>query len=308
MIEPETAMIVPVPLPTEVTRPADETVAMPGAFGTHVTAAPGMAVPPASFTVAVSVAVAPIDAKESDVGDNSMLARTCETVTADVALAEPEVAVIVAVPAATAVTSPADETVATDAADVDHVTVAPDMADPPVSFTVALSVTVSPNDAKVVVLGETSTVDTTCPTVTADVPVAAPEVAVIVAVPSATAVTSPAADTVATVSADVAHVTVALAIVAPFWSLTVAVSCVVSPKEAKLRLVAERVIEVATGVGVGVVGVVGGAVGPVPLSPHASSKSRATTACVLVLKPLVNIRPYPTKGTNRSLSCSVSAM
>jgi len=120
---------------------------------------------------------------------------------------------------------------------------------------------------------------------------------VTVAVPSATAVTSPADDTVATAAADVAHVTVAPLIVAPFWSLTAAVSCVVSPKEAKLRLVAERVIEVATGVGVGVGvgGVVGGAVGPVPLSPHASSKSTATTACVLVLNLPVDIRTYPTE-------------
>ena len=52
--------------------------------------------------------------------------------------------------------------------------------------------------------------------------------------------------------------TVAPLIVAPFWSLTVAVICVVSPKEAKLRLVDESVIDVATGVGVGVgVGSVG---------------------------------------------------
>ena len=81
---------------------------------------------------------------------------------------------------------------------------------------------------------------------------AEPEVAVIVAVPSATAVTSPADETVATAAADVAHVTVAPLIVAPFWSLTVAVSCVVTPNEAKHRLVDESVIDVATGVGVGV--------------------------------------------------------
>ena len=71
----------------------------------------------------------------------------------------------------------------------------------------------------------------------------------IVAEPSATAVTSPADDTVATAAADVAHVTVAPLIVAPFWSLTVAVSFLVSPKEAKLRLVDESMIDVATGVG-----------------------------------------------------------
>ena len=80
----------------------------------------------------------------------------------------------------------------------------------------------------------------------------------IVAVPSATEVTSPVDDTVATVASKVAHVTVALAIVAPFWSLTVADSWDVAPSEARLRLVTERVIEVATGVGVGVgVGAVG---------------------------------------------------
>ena len=76
----------------------------------------------------------------------------------------------------------------------------------------------------------------------------------IVAVPSATEVTSPVEETVATAEADVAHVTVALAIVAPFWSLTVADSWDVAPSEARLRLVTERVIDVATGVGVGVVG------------------------------------------------------
>jgi len=59
-------------------------------------------------------------------------------------------------------------------------------------------------------------------------------------------------DTVATAASDVAHVTVALAIVAPFWSLTVAEIWDVAPSEVKLRLVTERVIEVATGVGVGV--------------------------------------------------------
>ena len=77
------------------------------------------------------------------------------------ALAEPEVAVIVADPLATAVTSPADETVAIVTSEDDHVTVAPDIAVPLASFAVALSVAVSPTDAKVLVLGESSTVDAT---------------------------------------------------------------------------------------------------------------------------------------------------
>ena len=51
-----------------------------------------------------------------------------------------------------------------------------------------------------------------------------PEVAVIVAVPSATEVTSPADEAVAMVVSDVAHETVAPAIVLSLASLTVAVS------------------------------------------------------------------------------------
>ena len=77
------------------------------------------------------------------------------------ALAEPEVAMTVADPFAAAVTSPADETVAIVLSEDDHVTVAPGIAVPAASFTVALSVTVSPTDDKVFVLGETSTVDAT---------------------------------------------------------------------------------------------------------------------------------------------------
>ena len=50
--------------------------------------------------------------------------------------------------------------------------------------------------------------------------------------------------------------------------MTVAVSWEVSPSDEKLRLVADSVIEVATGVRG-----VGGLVGVVPPSPHARSKS-----------------------------------
>ena len=111
-------------------------------------------------------------------------------------------------------------------------------------------------------------------TVTAAVPFADPEVAVIVAVPSATEVTRPEEDTVATDALDEFHVTLAPLIVAPFWSLTVAVSWEASPSDEKLKEVADSVIEVATGVGGGVGGV-GGLVGVLPPSPHARSKSTA---------------------------------
>jgi hypothetical protein len=56
-----------------------------------------------------------------------------------VALTDPDVAVMVAVPSATAVTRPAAETVAIDASDVAHVTVGFEITLPPAFFTVAMS-------------------------------------------------------------------------------------------------------------------------------------------------------------------------
>ena len=106
-------------------------------------------------------------------------------------------------------------------------------------------------------------------TVTVAVALTEPDVAVIVAVPSATEVTRPLEDTVATAALDELHDTLAPLIVAPFWSLTVADSCWVWPKYEKLRLAGETVIEAGTCVGVG------GLVGVVPPSPHAASKSTA---------------------------------
>jgi hypothetical protein len=98
----------------------------------------------------------------------------------------------------------------------------------------------------------------------------------IVAVPSVTEVTRPEEDTVATDVDDELQVTLAPLIVAPFWSLTVAESCCVTPIDEKVRLVTESVIEVATGVGG--VGGVGGVVGELPPSPHPRSRSTAAKA------------------------------
>ena len=73
-----------------------------------------------------------------------------------------------------------------------------------------------------------------------------PDVAVIVAVPSATEVTSPADDTVATDELDVAHVTVGLGIVAPSASVTVGTTVAVSPSDVNLRLVGASATAAAT--------------------------------------------------------------
>ena len=79
--------------------------------------------PPASFTVAVTVAVSPTDVNVFDVGDSSTDEATRLTVIVDVAVSEHDVAVIVAKPVATAVTTPEEDTVAMDAFDVDQMTV-----------------------------------------------------------------------------------------------------------------------------------------------------------------------------------------
>ena len=77
------------------------------------------------------------------------------------------------------------------------------------------------------------------------VALADPDVAVMVAVPSVTAVTNPAAETVATEALDVVHVTVGFEITVPPASLTVAVRVAPSPIDVKLRLVGDSVIEAA---------------------------------------------------------------
>jgi hypothetical protein len=132
--------------------------------------------------------------------------------------------VIVAVPSATEVTRPVLDTVATAASDVAHVTLGVGIVSPFASVTVAASCVVSASEANVSTESDNTRFAATCPTVTLAVALADPLVAVIVAVPSATEVTRPADETVATAASDVAHVTVALAIAAPLWSLTVAES------------------------------------------------------------------------------------
>ena len=68
----------------------------------------------------------------------------------------------------------------------------------------------------------------------------------IVAVPFPFEVTKPADDTVAIVASEDAHVTVTPVIVLSFASFTVGTRDAVSANEAKLRLVGDRVTELAT--------------------------------------------------------------
>jgi len=138
---------------------------------------------------------------------------TAVTVMLDVPDFPELVAVIVAEPAATPVTTPLEFTVAAVALLVDHITVCPVITLPFWSLTVATSVVVEPatTDADV---GATVTVVTTgagggtAVTVMLDVPVFPELVAVMVAGPAATPVTTPLELTVAAVALLVDQVTV----------------------------------------------------------------------------------------------------
>jgi hypothetical protein len=134
-----------------------------------------------------------------------------------------DVAVIVAEPAATAVTTPLALTVAIEALLVDQVTVCPVIVFPFWSFTVALTEAVPPTTTELLA-GETVTVVATgvggggvgAVTVIDAVPLFVPLVPVMVAEPAATPVTTPEAFTVAIALFVLDHVTVCPLIGLPF--------------------------------------------------------------------------------------------
>jgi hypothetical protein len=134
---------------------------------------------------------------------------------------------IVVLPTATAVTTPVTaSTLATAGFLDDHDTLGFDTVPPIASTTVALSVPVLPCASDSV----DGLTDTDCTgaavTVMADVPLATPLVAEMVAVPTARADTTPDCETVATRGSLVLHVTGLFVTTTPFASVTVAVSVV----------------------------------------------------------------------------------
>lgn len=149
------------------------------------------------------------------------------TVTVAVPLAVPERAVIVALPAATPVTTPDEETVATAVLLLDQVTGAPDITVPFASRTVADSVDVVPIGT-VTLPGATVTLAGVGAFTVTDADADLPSlVAVMVAVPGATPVTTPFADTVATDAAPLVHVTARPVSTLPLPSLSTAEKVVV---------------------------------------------------------------------------------
>ena len=223
------AVIVTAPAATPVTSPVAETVAVAGALDAQVIARPGSTVPPASFGLATSCALAPTSTSAVAGLITTEATGTFATVTAADPFLPSLVAVIVTLPAAMAVARPVDDTVAADGFELDHVIARPASTVPAASCVVAVSCTVAPT-RMFATLGATATEATgTLDTVTVAVPVWPSLAAVMVAVPSATPLTRPAPSTVATAPSLVVHVTVRPERGFPFTSLRVAPSCTVAP-------------------------------------------------------------------------------
>src|SRR5437867_644751 len=154
---------------------------------------------------------------------------TVDTVTAAVPLCPSLVAVIVAAPTAPPVTSPVADTVAIAAFELAQLTTRPLSGLPLASFGVAVSCLVPP-PYRLGAVGLTVTDATgTFATVTLAVPLCPSLVAVIVAAPTATPLTSPETDTVAIAAFALAHVTTRPVSALPAASFGVALSCCVEP-------------------------------------------------------------------------------
>jgi hypothetical protein len=222
------AVMVTDPAPSALTRPDDDTVARLVFELDHVTVRPLSAAPFASCGVAVSCNVWPTVTVPVPGVTLTEVTGTTTAVTEMVAvpLLPSLVAVIVADPAAAAVTRPLDETLATPALEVVHEIGRPIRVAPLASRRVAVSCVVCPT-VMLDVGGETST-DATggTVTVTVAVPLFPSLVAVMVAEPAPAPVTTPVEETLAMPVLELDHDTARPARIVPFASFVVAVSCV----------------------------------------------------------------------------------
>lgn len=217
------AVMVDVPAATPVTKPVALIVALAGVDDVHVTVRPVSVLPLASFNVDVIWTVCSAITLGVSGAIATVETAAFATVTTVVPLFPSLVAVMFAVPAATPVTTPADVTLATAGLSDTHVTTRFVTVAPLASFTVAAMVAVTPV-LTLSVAGTLTLATPACETVTVDAPIWPSLVAVIDDVPGATAVTTPASDTVATAAFADAHVMVRPLKAKPVASLSVGVS------------------------------------------------------------------------------------
>ena len=198
--------MVAVPTDTALTLPVASTVAMAALEELQVTV---LSVASAGVTVATRVRVSP--STKAALVRLRLIPSTgitfFSTVTSQVAVFSPALAVMVAVPTDTALTLPVASTVAMAALEELQVTV---LSVASAGVTVATRVRVSPSTKAALVRFRLipSTGITFFSTVTSQVAVFSPALAVMVAVPTATAVTLPVASTVATAALAELQVTV----------------------------------------------------------------------------------------------------
>jgi hypothetical protein len=233
--EGSVALIVATPVPTPVTSPDDDTDAVDELEVDHVTTPVRSAVDPSEYTpLAVSCCVSP--AGTFAIGGDTVTARsTAGRTSTEVVLemrVKGSVAVIVAVPALTAVTRPDDETVASEELDVAQLTrLVTSEVVPSEKMPVAVSCWVSPA-GRLIVDDRWSA----CRTAGRTVREVDPEidesgsVAVIVEVPVVTALMRPVGDTVATEEFELTQLSASVrSAVVPSENRPVADSCCFSP-------------------------------------------------------------------------------
>src|SRR5690606_15493825 len=230
----DVAVTVTLPFFSAIALPCASMLSTAASLDFHTTVLPVSVVPSEAFKVAVNCWTPPVTSVTL-AGETVTFATgwvVLFTVTAADPLFPSDVAVIVAVPSATAITFPVPSTVATAALLVVHETVRPVSTVPSDARVSAVSVPVSPG-FRSSVAGCTTTVatgtgDGVC-TVTVAVPVTPSAVARTVAVPTLTAVSRPVRSMLATPGASVAQMTGRSGSAVPSAAVTVAWNWSVAP-------------------------------------------------------------------------------
>jgi hypothetical protein len=229
---PLVATMFVVPAAKAVTTPLAETEPTAGDDDDHVTDRPDSTFPDASRRVAVACVVCPTTSDDDESATVTLLTGTSATVSVRVPLFPSLVAVSVTLPAASPVTSPLGETVASAVFDDVQPMVRPVRTFPAASLSVAVTCSVAPTST-VLELADRVTVATGAGAGAATVTVAPPLwpslVATIDAEPALTAVATPVDDTVTTSGFALDHVMVRPVSVLPAASRRTAVACVVWP-------------------------------------------------------------------------------
>ena len=230
------AVIVAAPVATAVTKPVDDTVAVPVLDDDHVTVWVRLVMEPSEYTpIAAICCVSPAGTfatgGDTDTATNTF-GNTVITAVPERAAAESP-AVMVAAPVATAVARPVEDTDAVDGLEDDHVTVPVRSVVEPSEYTPVASNCCDAPTGTLAAGGATVTATNTFGnTVMTAAPdrSAAESAAVIVAAPVATAITDPVEETVAVPVLDDDHVTELVKLtVEPSEYTPVASNCCDSP-------------------------------------------------------------------------------